>query len=302
MVGFFEVYMLMERLFFLALYTHVGRGIYFGSYSFKSTWLIGFCLLVLVMASAFLGYVLPWGQISFWGATVITNLFSAIPYFGSTLVNWLWGGFSVDNPTLTRFYSFHFLLPLLLSGVTVLHIFYLHVTGSNNPLGISRRSDIVSFHGLFSYKDLFGFVVFLWSLFAIIFFFPLAFIEAENFIPANPLVTPVHIVPEWYFLFVYAILRSVPSKLGGVLAMSSALFVLCLLPFSHSQLIKGLSFYGPLKGFFWAFVTCFVLLCVCGSWPVEVPYITVSRCLSLWYFAFYFRIGQLRHFWDRALS
>jgi len=156
----------------------------------------------------------------------------------------------VDSPTLTRFYSFHFLLPLLLSGLTILHIFYLHETGSNNPLGISRHADIVSFHGLYSFKDLFGFFVFLWSLFAIVFFAPLVFIEADNFIPANPLVTPVHIVPEWYFLFAYAILRSVPSKLGGVLAMSSALFVLCLLPFSHVQHIKGLSFYGPLKGLF----------------------------------------------------
>lgn len=200
---------------------------------------------------------------------------------------WLWGGFAVENPTLTRFYSFHFLLPMVLSALSLLHIFYLHETGSNNPLGLSSRSDIVSFHGLYRYKDLLGFVVLSWLVLTIVLLYPRAFMEAENFIPANPIVTPVHIVPEWYFLFAYAILRSVPSKLGGVLAMSFSLFILALLTVTHNQYMKGLSFYGPLKGYFWAFVVVFVLLTLGGAWPVEDPFLLISRSLAAFYFCFY---------------
>lgn len=288
--------------FFLCLYAHIGRGIYFGSYLFKVTWITGLIILLIVIATAFLGYVLPWGQISFWGATVITNLFRALPYVGSSLVTWLWGGFAVENPTLTRFYSFHFLVPFLLSGFMLLHIFALHQTGSNNPLGIRSRSDSVSFHILFTAKDVLGFTLLLWGLLFVVFFYPMFFIEAENFIPANPMVTPPHIVPEWYFLFAYAILRRVPSKLGGVFAMVSSLLILALLMFSHSQLIKGLAFYGPIKGFFWSLVSVFCLLTLAGVWPVEVPFLIVTRLFSIYYFGFFVLLGFARDLWDNLLS
>jgi len=196
---------------------------------------------------------------------VITNLFRAFPYVGSNLVFWLWGGFSVDNPTLTRFFTFHFLLPFIVSGLAILHLFYLHQLGSNNPLGINSSSDKIPFHWYFSIKDAFGFTVLLSALLCIIFFFPQLLIEADNFIPANPLVTPPHIVPEWYFLFAYAILRTVPSKLGGVLALLSSIFILALLSVSRLSLIKGLSYYGPVKGYFWCQVSVFVLLTLGGS-------------------------------------
>jgi len=246
------------------------------------------------MAASFLGYVLPWGQISFWGATVITNLFRAVPYVGTSLVTWLWGGFSVDNPTLTRFYTLHFLLPFVISAFTLLHLFLLHLRGSNNPLGVRSLPDSVAFHWAYTVKDAFGFFVGLSALFFIVFFHPLLLIEVDNFIPANPLVTPSHIVPEWYFLFAYAILRSVPSKLGGVLALVASILVLLVLCFSHSQAIKGLSYYGPIKGIFWGHVTVFVLLTLGGSWPVEAPFLALSRFLSLLYFSFFALLGEYR--------
>jgi len=207
-------------------------------------------MLLVTMASAFLGYTLPWGQISFWGATVITNLFSALPYFGHDLVFWLWGGFAVSGPTLSRFYSFHFVLPFLLTGLSALHISLLHITGSNNPLGISAHSEKVAFHSFYTFKDIFGFSLLLALVLLVCTLFPNCFMEADNFVPANSLVTPVHIVPEWYFLFAYAILRCIPSKLGGVLGLLFSILALFTLMFSHSQIIKGLCFYGFVKFFF----------------------------------------------------
>jgi len=288
--------------FFVALYAHIGRGIYYGSYIYIGVWYVGVLLLLLVMASAFLGYVLPWGQIRFWGATVITNLFSAVPYVGGSLVTWLWGGFSVDNPTLTRFFTFHFLLPFAVSALSTIHIFFLHQTGSNNPLGVPSHPDKVPFHWYYSIKDAFGFCALVSALLIFVFFFPLLLGEAENFIAANPLVTPPHIVPEWYFLFAYAILRSVPSKFGGVRALVGSLLILMILTITHSQAMKGLVYYGPVKAAFWSHVVIFMLLTAGGSWPVEAPYLFLSRVLSLCYFRFYALLPLYRFLWDLVLS
>jgi len=236
--------------FFFCMYLHIGRGVYYGSYCLLGPWSAGIVMLLVTMASAFLGYTLPWGQISFWGATVITNLFSALPYIGHDLVFWLWGGFSVDGPTLSRFFSFHFVLPFLLTGLSALHISLLHITGSNNPLGISSHSDKVAFHSFYTFKDIFGFSLLLALVLLVCTLFPNFFMEPDNFVPANSLVTPVHIVPEWYFLFAYAILRCVPSKMGGVLGLLFSILALFTLMFSHSQKIKGLCFYGFVKFFY----------------------------------------------------
>jgi len=208
----------------------------------------------------------------------------------------------VDNPTLTRFFALHFLLPFLITASSIIHIFFLHSTGSNNPLGIPCQADSLPFHCYFTFKDVFGFVLFVWALLFIVFFFPYSLAEPENFIPANPLVTPPHIVPEWYFLFAYSVLRSVPSKLGGTLALLVSVLILILLSFSHSQLMKGFSFYGPVKSIFWLHVVRFFLLTLGGSWPVDTPYLEVTRVVSLLYFSFYFLIGVWRHLWDSLLS
>jgi len=288
--------------FFVALYAHIGRGIYYGSYMYIGVWYVGVLLLLLVMASAFLGYVLPWGQIRFWGATVITNLFRAVPYVGGSLVTWLWGGFSVDNPTLTRFFTFHFLMPFSVTALSIIHIFFLHQAGSNNPLGVSSHPDKVPFHCFYTIKDAFGFCILVSALLLFVFFFPQLLGEAENFIAANPLVTPPHIVPEWYFLFAYAILRSVPSKLGGVRALVGSILILIILTITHFQAMKGLVYYGPVKAAFWFHVVIFLLLTTGGSWPVEAPYLILSRFLSFCYFRFYALLGLYRFLWDLVLS
>ena len=273
--------------FFLCLYSHVGRGLYYGSYSYTGVWLTGVVLLLLVMASSFLGYVLPWGQISYWGATVITNLFSAIPYFGSDLVIWLWGGFSVQNSTLTRFFTFHFITPILIALLVGLHILLLHRTGSNNPLGVISSADKVPFHWYFTIKDIVGFIVFLFLLLFLVFFYPYILSEPDNFIVANPLVTPAHIVPEWYFLFAYAILRSIPNKLGGVVGLISSILLLLLLPFLNKNILKGNKFYPLRKVLHWTFVISFMFLTVAGGWPVEEPYVTTSQLFTSVYFSFF---------------
>nr|AHA82036.1 cytochrome b [Aegypius monachus] len=221
--------------FFICIYLHIGRGLYYGSYLYKETWNTGIVLLLTLMATAFVGYVLPWGQMSFWGATVITNLFSAIPYIGQTLVEWTWGGFSVDNPTLTRFFALHFLLPFVIAGLTLIHLTFLHESGSNNPLGIISNCDKIPFHPYFSFKDILGFMLMLLPLTTLALFSPNLLGDPENFTPANPLVTPPHIKPEWYFLFAYAILRSIPNKLGGVLALAASVLILLLIPFLHKS-------------------------------------------------------------------
>ena len=273
--------------FFICIYLHIGRGIYYSAYLRKSVWFIGIVLLILVIAAAFLGYVLPWGQISFWGATVITNLFSAFPYIGADLVIWLWGGYSVDNPTLTRFFSFHYLVPFILSGATVIHLFFLHSVGSNNPLSIPSYAEKVTFHWYFTIKDMFGFLVLFFFLFSLALFNPDYLGEPDNFIQANPMVTPVHIVPEWYFLFAYAILRSIPNKLGGVIGLFRSLLILATLPYTHKHKFKGLVWYPLSKLLFWLYCVSFFLLTIGGAWPVEEPFVAVSQFWSTVYFSFF---------------
>nr|AEE69332.1 cytochrome b [Bembrops heterurus] len=279
--------------FFICIYLHIGRGLYYGSYLFMETWNIGVVLLLLVMATAFVGYVLPWGQMSFWGATVITNLVSAVPYVGNALVQWIWGGFSVDNATLTRFFAFHFLFPFIIAAATLLHLIFLHETGSNNPLGLNANADKISFHPYFTYKDLLGFAALLVALVSLALFAPNLLGDPDNFTPANPLVTPPHIKPEWYFLFAYAILRSIPNKLGGVLALLASILVLLVVPILHTSKQRGLTF-RPLSQFlFWTLVADVVILTWIGGMPVEDPYIMIGQVASVLYFILFLALFPL---------
>nr|QHI42794.1 cytochrome b [Syngnathus rostellatus] len=279
--------------FFICIYMHIARGLYYGSYLYKETWNVGVILLLLVMATAFVGYVLPWGQMSFWGATVITNLMSAVPYVGTDLVQWVWGGFSVDNATLTRFFAFHFLLPFIVAAATVLHLLFLHETGSNNPAGLNSDADKISFHPYFSYKDLLGFAVLLITLVSIALFSPNVLGDPDNFTPANPLVTPPHIKPEWYFLFAYAILRSIPNKLGGVLALLSSILVLMVVPILHTSKQRGLTFRPTGQILFWALVADMAILTWIGGMPVEAPYIIIGQVASVIYFMIFLLLAPM---------
>nr|AIG52973.1 cytochrome b [Ctenotus inornatus] len=271
-------------MFFICLYLHIGRGLYYGSYMFKETWNIGVILLLLVMATAFVGYVLPWGQMSFWGATVITNLLSAVPYIGTSLVEWIWGGFSVDNATLTRFFTFHFLLPFAIMGASMLHLLFLHETGSNNPTGLTSNTDKIPFHPYYSYKDLLGATLFLMVLLLLALFSPNLLGDPENFTPANALVTPPHIKPEWYFLFAYAILRSIPNKLGGVLALLFSILILMFVPALHTSKQRGSAFRPFSQALFWALVSNIIILTWIGGQPVEDPFIIIGQIASTTYF------------------
>nr|WIF28916.1 cytochrome b [Schizopygopsis younghusbandi] len=273
--------------FFICIYMHIARGLYYGSYLYKKTWNIGVVLLLLVMMTAFVGYVLPWGQMSFWGATVITNLLSAVPYVGDVLVQWIWGGFSVDNATLTRFFAFHFLFPFVIAAMTILHLLFLHETGSNNPIGLNSDADKIPFHPYFTYKDLLGFVIMLFLLMLLALFSPNLLGDPENFTPANPLVTPPHIKPEWYFLFAYAILRSIPNKLGGVLALLFSILVLMVVPLLHTSKLRGLTFRPITQFLFWTLVADMIILTWIGGMPVEHPFIIIGQVASALYFALF---------------
>nr|YP_009472945.1 cytochrome b [Metatropis longirostris]AST10175.1 cytochrome b [Metatropis longirostris] len=286
-------------LFFICLYLHVGRGMYYGSYKLIGTWMIGIILLFLIMGTAFLGYVLPWGQMSLWGATVITNLLSAVPYLGNDLVKWLWGGFSVDNATLTRFFTLHFLLPFIIAAMVMIHILMLHQTGSNNPMGLNSNYDKIPFHPHFSIKDLMGMVITIYMFSMLILLEPRLLGDPENFIPANPLVTPVHIQPEWYFLFAYAILRSIPNKLGGVIAMVLSIAIIFVLPITNKMKFQGNTFYPINKILFWSFVVIMILLTWIGARPAEEPFILTGQVLTILYFM-YFIINPLTlKLWDK---
>nr|CCD31586.1 cytochrome b [Testudo graeca] len=271
-------------IFFMCIYLHIGRGLYYGSYLCKETWNTGIVLLLLIMATAFMGYVLPWGQMSFWGATVITNLLSATPYIGNTLVQWIWGGFSVDNATLTRFFTLHFLLPFATIGLAMVHLLFLHETGSNNPTGLNSDTDKIPFHPYFSYKDLLGLILMLTTLLALTLFSPNLLGDPDNFTPANPLSTPPHIKPEWYFLFAYAILRSIPNKLGGVLALLFSILALLLMPTLHTSKQRSTMFRPLNQTLFWCLTANLLILTWIGSQPVENPFITIGQVASILYF------------------
>lgn len=288
--------------FFICLYLHVGRGIYYGSYLFIFTWFSGILLLLLTIGAAFMGYVLPWGQISFWGATVITNLLSAVPYVGDTIVQWVWGGFAVDNATLNRFFTFHFLIPFLIAAVILIHLLFLHQTGSRNPIGIKRNAEKIPFHPYFTIKDLLGFIMILIILILLTLLAPNLLGDPENFNPANPLVTPVHIQPEWYFLFAYAILRSIPNKLGGVIALLLSILILAILPFWHQSQIRGLEFYPLNKFLFWSIVGTVCLLTWIGAKPVEEPYVFTGQLFTVIYFSYFLFAPLTLKIWDSLLK
>nr|WHN78882.1 cytochrome b [Scopelodes kwangtungensis] len=287
--------------FFICIYFHIGRGIYYESFNLKYTWMVGVIILFLLMATAFMGYVLPWGQMSFWGATVITNLLSAIPYLGTMLVNWIWGGFAVDNATLTRFYSFHFLLPFILAMMSMIHLLFLHQTGSNNPLGINSNLDKIPFHPYFTFKDLIGFIILMFLLIMLTLINPYMLSDPDNFIPANPLVTPIHIQPEWYFLFAYAILRSIPNKLGGVIALLMSILILIILPFTFNKKMQGIQFYPINQILFWIMVSTVILLTWIGARPVEDPYIITGQILTIVYFSYFIMNPIMNNLWDKLI-
>ena len=288
--------------FFICLYMHIGRGLYYGSYLYTHTWIVGVVILFLVIGTAFLGYVLPWGQISFWGATVITNLLSAIPLAGTELVQWVWGGFALNNATLTRFFALHFILPFAIAAASIVHILFLHQTGSNNPLGISRQIEKRPFHPYFTFKDMVGFRLLLIALIMLCFLNPRLLIDPENFTPANPIVTPPHIQPEWYFLFAYAILRSIPNKLGGVVALVLSVAILFTLPFIYKSKLRGLSFYPINQALFWSFIVTVILLTWIGARPVERPYILTGQILTVTYFSFFILNPLILKTWDNLTS
>ncbi len=298
------VHMNGASFFFIVVYIHIFRGLYYGSYKAprELLWWLGIIILLLMMATAFMGYVLPWGQMSFWGATVITNLFSAIPLVGESIVQWLWGGYSVDNPTLSRFYTLHFLFPFLIVGVVILHIVALHTHGSNNPLGIDRKGpqDSIPFHPYYTIKDFFGLGVALTIFFAVVFFAPDYLGHPDNYVPADPLKTPAHIVPEWYFLPFYAILRAIPDKLGGVIAMFSAIFVLFLLPWLDTSKVRSATFRPIYKILFWVFLLDTLILGWIGSKPAEGNYILVGRIATIYYFLHFLVIMPLLGYFEKT--
>nr|ASM41846.1 cytochrome b [Chlorophorus simillimus] len=287
--------------FFICLYAHIGRGIYYSSYILKETWMIGVTIFFVVMGTAFLGYVLPWGQMSFWGATVITNLLSAIPYLGTSIVQWVWGGFAVDNATLTRFFAFHFLFPFIVTALVMIHLLFLHQTGSNNPLGTKSNIDKLPFHPYFSFKDIVGFLIMMLILSSLTLCQPYMLGDPDNFTPANPLVTPVHIQPEWYFLFAYAILRSIPNKLGGVIALVMSIAILYTMPFTNPKKFISTQFYPPAKMLFWTMTVIILMLTWIGARPVEDPYILTGQILTILYFAYYLISPITSKIWDNML-
>ncbi|MBB4039055.1 ubiquinol-cytochrome c reductase cytochrome b subunit [Microvirga flocculans] len=292
-------------MFFVAVYVHIFRNFYYGSYKAprEVLYILGVIIFLLMMATAFMGYVLPWGQMSFWGATVITNLFSAIPVVGETIVHYLWGGYSVGNPTLNRFFSLHYLLPFMIVGVVALHVWALHVPGQNNPTGIPIKSgkDAVPFTPYATIKDIFAVVVFMLFFAYWVFYMPNYLGHADNYIPANPAVTPSHIVPEWYFLPFYAILRAIPDKLGGVIAMGAAIVIWCFMPWLDTSKVRSTAYRPLYKQFFWIFVAVCITLGWLGSRPAEGWYVIASQICTAYYFAHFLIVLPVLGFVERPL-
>nr|YP_010373104.1 cytochrome b [Teredorus bashanensis]UPH84315.1 cytochrome b [Teredorus bashanensis] len=289
-------------MFFICMYLHVGRGLYYSSFMLKETWLVGVAIMFLTMATAFIGYVLPWGQMSFWGATVITNLLSAIPYIGETMVQWLWGGFAVENPTLSRFFSLHFILPFIILIMVMIHLMFLHQSGSNNPLGVNSNLEKIPFHPFFSFKDSITMMMMIMTLMMISMQQPYMLGDPDNFIPANPMMTPPHIQPEWYFLFAYAILRSIPNKLGGVLALFMSIMITMIMPFYNKDKFQGMQFYPMNQMLFWTMTTTVIMLTWIGKQPVEEPYIKTGQMLTMIYFSYFIMIPWVSKTWDKMIN
>lgn len=288
-------------IFFIFIYTHISRGLYYHSFKLKNTWIIGISIFILSIATAFLGYVLPWGQMSFWGATVITNLISTIPFIGIDIVQWIWGGFSIRNATLNRFFSLHFILPFLILIIVIIHIFFLHLTGSINPIGSNRDLNKIPFNFYFIIKDIFGFNLIILFFLILILQYPYNLSDPDNFIPANPIITPIHIQPEWYFLFAYAILRSIPNKLGGVIALLRSIIIFYFLPLINFLKINSSQFYFPNQILFWIFLNIFFILTWLGAQPIESPYVNLSQLISILYFLYFFTNVFLFKFWENII-
>nr|QEJ81449.1 cytochrome b [Stenocladius sp. FM17] len=290
----------MASMFFICMYMHVSRGMYYSLFLNKMTWVMGVIILLTTMMTAFVGYVLPWGQMSFWGATVITNLLSAIPYMGMDLVQWVWGGFAIDNATLSRFFSLHFIMPFMIMMMSVLHLMFLHETGSKNPMGINSNNDMIPFHPYFSTKDTVGFLILMMITMMLTLFNPYMMMDPDNFTQANPLVTPNHIKPEWYFLFAYSILRSIPNKLGGVIALFMSIMMLMTM-IMYKKKIQSNSFYPMNKIMFWVFVMTFIMLTIMGMKPVKEPFTSTSQALTVMYFSFFIVNNMMTKKWDNIM-
>nr|ALO64706.1 cytochrome b [Sphecodes ephippius] len=295
------IHMNGASFFFISMFLHISRGIYYNSFKLVDVWLVGLIILIMSMATAFLGYVLPWGQMSFWGATVITNLLSAIPYIGKLLVEWIWGGFSINNATLNRFYSFHFILPFIILLLVIIHLFYLHTYGSNNPIGTNSKYYVISFNPYFLLKDIFGYMMIIYIFLIITLKFPYHLGDPDNFIMANPMVTPEHIKPEWYFLFAYTILRIIPNKFGGVLGLLMSILILLLLPIMNNNYMSSSKFYFLSKISFWIFILSFIMLTWLGGQLIEFPFINMSMSFTLIYFNYFILTPYLNSMWDKLI-
>nr|YP_010389720.1 cytochrome b [Polistes rothneyi]UPT34488.1 cytochrome b [Polistes rothneyi] len=288
-------------MFFICLYMHIGRNIYYQSFNLTETWLIGVMIFLLTMMTAFLGYVLPWGQMSFWGATVITNLLSAIPYMGMNLVEWIWGGFSVNSPTLNRFYTLHFIMPFIILFLIIIHLMFLHKTGSTNPLGLNSNLNKIMFHKFFLIKDSITFIILMISIIILTLQNPYILGDPDNFIKANPMITPIHIKPEWYFLFAYAILRAIPNKLGGVIALMMSILILMFMPFLSNPKIYKMNFNMFNKLYFWMLVSTFIMLTWLGSQEIKSPYIELTQFYAIFYFLYFLSNNKINKLWNLIL-
>lgn len=289
-------------VFFICIYVHIGRGFYYSSYQYVGVWVSGVALYLLLIAEAFIGYVLPWGQISYWGATVITSLVTVIPYVGQDLLYWVWGGYTVCNNTLMRFYSVHFILPFAIIGIIVMHLYFLHKTGSNNPLGVDRDCMCVRFHPYYTVKDLLGFASLGFVICIIVFYYPDSLGDVNNWIPADPMKTPLTIKPEWYFLWLYTVLRSIPNKVGGVVAIFGAIVIWLFLPILHRGMFRGLAFYPHRQFLFWGLIGVWCGLRVCGIYPVAYPIEQAGQILTLRYFLLMIGIPLTQGWWDWLIS